>query len=113
AERLPITILRGKNTEADDLISAAVSQSPHEQVRIASTDKDFLQLIDERVSIYSPVKRLVITTENFTEATAPRGSDEQTIAFPRERYLDYRVASGDASDNLPGIPGVGTLTAAR
>lgn len=113
ARGLPITILRGKNTEADDLISAAVSQSPNERVRIASTDKDFLQLVDERVSIYSPVKRLVITTDNFTEATAPRGSDEQPIAFPRERYLDYRVASGDASDNLPGIPGVGTLTAAR
>lgn len=113
ADALPVTVLRGKNTEADDLISAAVEQTADRPARIASTDKDFLQLIDERVSIYSPVKRLVVTTANFTDATAPRGTDDLPIAFPRERYLDYRVASGDASDNLPGIPGVGTLTAAR
>jgi len=112
AAALPVTILRGENTEADDLISAAIAQS-WTAARIASTDKDFLQLVDDRVSIYSPVKRLVVTTENFTEATAPRSSDEQPVAFPRERYLDYRVASGDASDNLPGIPGVGNLSAAR
>ena len=113
ARSLPVTILRGTNTEADDLIAAVIQQSADVPARIASTDKDFLQLVDERVSIYSPVKRLVVTTENFTEATAPRGSDDQPVAFPRERYLDYRVASGDASDNLPGIPGVGNLTAAR
>ena len=113
AAAMPLTILRGKNTEADDLISAAVHQAPEQSVRIASTDKDFLQLVDDRVSIYSPVKRVVITRANFTEQTAPRGSDERPVAFPRERYLDYRVASGDASDNLPGIPGVGNLTAAR
>ena len=43
----------------------------------------------------------------------PRDSSDRPCLFPRERYLDYRAASGDASDNLPGIPGVGALTAAR
>ncbi len=109
---LPIAVYRGVNTEADDLV-AALTLSLDGPVRIASTDRDFLQLVDERVSIYSPVKRLVITTENFEDATAPRASDGTPTPFPRERYLDYRVASGDASDNLPGIPGVGTLTAAK
>jgi 5'-3' exonuclease len=112
AHSLPLAILRGVNTEADDLV-AAFTESHEGPVRIASTDRDFLQLIDERVSIYSPVKRLVITTENFSDATAPRDSNGTATAFPRERYLDYRVASGDASDNLPGIPGVGALTAAK
>ncbi len=112
AQTLPIRILRGTNTEADDLIATAVlgESGP---ARICSTDRDFLQLVDERISIYSPVKRLVITTENFTEATAPKASDGTAVPFPRDRYLDYRAASGDASDNLPGIPGVGTLTAAK
>lgn len=110
---LPLRVLRGTNTEADDLISAAAHQAPEERVRIASTDKDFLQLVDERVSIYSPVKRLVIEAETFVEAACPRDSSGAPVAFPRERYLDYRAASGDASDNLPGIPGVGTLSAAR
>lgn len=110
---LPLTVLRGENTEADDLISAAAHQAPEREVRIASTDKDFLQLVDERLSIYATVKRLVIDTTNFAEAACPRDSSEAPVAFPRERYLDYRAASGDASDNLPGIPGVGTLSAAR
>lgn len=109
---LPLQIVRGVNVEADDLISAVVLQSEL-PARIASTDRDFLQLVDERVSIYSPVKRLVVTTANFAEATAPHGSDDRPVPFPRERYLDYRAASGDASDNLPGIPGVGTLSAAK
>ena len=112
ARTLPVTVLRGVNTEADDLVAAfALGQAG--AVRIASTDRDFLQLVDERVSIYSPVKRLVITTGNFEDATAPRDSSGTASTFPRERYLDYRVASGDASDNLPGIPGVGALTAAK
>lgn len=113
AASLPIEILRGVNTEADDLIAAVVRQAPETKVRIASTDRDFLQLIDGRVSVYSPVKRVVIDEVNFTEITAPRGPDDAPVAFPRERYLDYRAASGDASDDLPGIPGVGALTAAR
>jgi 5'-3' exonuclease len=110
---LPVRILRGVNTEADDLIATAVLNHATTPSRICSTDRDFLQLVDERISIYSPVKRLVITPENFAEATAPKASDGSAVAFPRERYLDYRVASGDASDNLPGIPGIGALSAAK
>jgi 5'-3' exonuclease len=113
ATAMPCEVLRGQNTEADDLISAAVLGSREQSVRICSTDRDFLQLVDEQISIYSPVKKLVITTENFGEATAPKSADGTPSPFPRERYLQYRVASGDASDNLPGIPGVGTLTAAK
>ncbi len=110
---LPIEIVRGENTEADDLVAALIDQSDGDAIRVCSTDRDFLQLVDERLSIYSPVKRLVITPENFTEATAPRDTSGTAIGFPRERYLDYRVASGDTSDDLPGIPGVGATTAAR
>jgi 5'-3' exonuclease len=112
AAYLPVSILRGTNTEADDLI-AAEALTHAGPVRICSTDRDFLQLVDERISIYSPVKRLVVTTDNFAEATAPKSADGSASPFPRERYLDYRAASGDASDNLPGIPGVGALTAAK
>lgn len=112
AASLPAEIIRGRNTEADDLIAATVLGSQG-TVRICSTDRDFLQLVDERVSIYSPVRRLVVTTENFSEATAPKSADGTPSPFPRERYLEYRAASGDASDDLPGIPGVGALTAAK
>lgn len=112
AATLPARVLRGVNTEADDLAAALTLQSAS-AVRIASSDRDFLQLVNERVSIYSPVKRLVVDTANFSDQTAPRTSSGEAIAFPRERYLDFRVASGDASDDLPGIPGAGAITAAR
>jgi 5'-3' exonuclease len=113
ARALPIDIARGVNTEADDLIAFMALEQPEATVRIASTDRDFLQLVSERLTIYSPVKRVVIDVEAFADATAPRTAVGTAVAFPRERYLDYRVASGDASDDLPGIPGVGTITAAR
>lgn len=112
ASNLPCTILRGTNTEADDLAASFALGTPGD-VRIASSDRDFLQLVDERISVYSTVKRVVVTADNFTWEACPRGSDGATAAFPRERYLEYRLASGDSSDDLPGIPGVGALTAAR
>ncbi len=112
--RAPVTILRGVNTEADDLVAACLlNDEVAEYVRIASTDRDFMQLVDERLSIYSPVKRVVIDVDNFAEHASPKLSDGTPVAFPRERYLDYRAASGDTSDDLPGIPGVGAVTAAR
>lgn len=112
AGALPVEVLRGVDTEADDLVAARALAEPGE-VRVVSTDRDFLQLVDERLSVYSPVKRVVITAANFGEYAAARDASGVPAMFPRERYLDYRVASGDSSDDLPGIPGVGALTAAR
>jgi DNA polymerase-1 len=109
---MPITILRGENTEADDLAAALTLQTPG-PVRIASSDRDFLQLLDERVSIFSFIKKLVIDHGNFDDEVMPRPKDGPPVVFPRERFLDYRAMSGDSSDDLPGIPGVGSLTAAR
>ncbi len=112
AALLPVEVYRGENTEADDLIAYAAIHAEG-AVRIASTDRDFMQLLDERLTIYSPVKRAVIDVSNFDEFAAPKTADKTPIVFPRERYLDYRVASGDTSDDLPGIPGLGTIGAAR
>ncbi|MPZ99327.1 MAG: hypothetical protein GEU80_08320 [Dehalococcoidia bacterium] len=110
----PVTILRGVNTEADDLVAWTVLEdNPGVHARVASTDRDFMQLVGGETSIYSPVKRVVIDAANFHEHASPKLSDGTPVLFPRERYLDYRAASGDASDDLPGIPGVGAVTAAR
>jgi DNA polymerase-1 len=82
-------------------------------VRIASSDRDFLQLVDERVSIFSFIKKLVIEDSNFDGEVMPRPKDGSPVVFPRSRFVDYRAMSGDSSDDLPGIPGVGSLTAAK
>ena len=43
----------------------------------------------------------------------PKTSSGDIVPFPRERFLDYRALTGDPSDNLPGVPGVGPLSAAK
>jgi DNA polymerase I len=112
-QALPFDVLRGKNTEADDLIAGVVHHNPKLDKRIVSTDRDFLQLVSASTTIYSPVKKVVIGEDNFDEAAMPRASSGQTVAFPRKRFLDYRALTGDASDNLPGVPGFGPLSAAK
>jgi 5'-3' exonuclease len=110
AERtLPVEILRWKNTEADDLIAGLVHANPKVEKRIVSTDRDFMQLIGPKTSIYAPVKKLVIDESKFDEVARPSGCKGRM--FPRDRYLDYRALTGDPSDTLPGVPGVGTLSA--
>lgn len=109
AASLPITIVRGKNTEADDLIAAVALAENKAPVRICSSDRDFMQLIGDRLSVYSPVRKLVITPDNFWSAVLKT----ETPAFPRERFLDYRALAGDPSDDLPGVPGMGSISAVR
>jgi DNA polymerase I len=113
AERaLPFEVLHGENTEADDLIAGLVQRTPGPK-RIVSTDRDFLQLVGPETSVYAPVKKLVIDDANFEDAAMPRTSSGDLVAFPRERFLDFRVLTGDTSDNVPGVPGVGALSAAK
>lgn len=113
AKHMPVTILRGVNTEADDLIAAATYQLAPDHVRIASSDRDFLQLVCDRVSIFSFVKKAVIDDEGFDRAVLPADKEGQPISFPRERFVDFRAICGDSSDDLPGLNGIGPLTAAR
>lgn len=104
---LPIEIVRGVNTEADDLIAGLVHAHADIPKRIVSTDRDFMQLIGPSLSIYAPVKKLVVTEDNFFEAISLKGR------FPRERFLDYRALIGDPSDDLLGVPGIGDVTATK
>ena len=113
ASMLPVEVLRGTNTEADDLAAGLVHAADGAPARIVSTDRDFLQLVGPATSIYAPVKKVVIDDTNFFELAAPKTSSGEAVTFPRERFLDYRVLTGDASDNLPGVPGIGALSAAR
>jgi DNA polymerase-1 len=107
---LPVEIVRGVNTEADDLIAGLVHHHPRTAKRIVSTDRDFLQLVDAKTSIYAPVKKLVIDDQNFDACVVPKGAEGASL---RRTYLDFRALTGDASDNLPGVPGMGPLSAVK
>lgn len=108
---LGVSCLEIQNTEADDLIAAYAVQARREgaEVVIATNDKDILQLVGEGISIYSTVKN-DIQEGGFallgTEAVRGKwGVDPARIA-------DVLALTGDSSDNIPGVPGIGGKTAA-
>ncbi len=111
--KLPVDVLRGENTEADDLIAGLVDALPDTPKRIVSSDRDFLQLIGPLTDVYSPIKKVIVDEPGFFDAIAPRTSSGKPLLFPRDRFLDYRALIGDPSDNLPGVPGIGPLSAAK
>ena len=100
-ECLPLTIITQDNIEADDVIGYC---SKHlfkdNKSTIMSTDKDFLQLIDKNIRVYSPTKKLMYDEE--------RVLDEYGIASTN--FLLYRILDSDKSDGIPGIKGAGLKT---
>ena len=108
---LGVACLEIQNTEADDLIASYAVQARREgaEIVIATNDKDILQLVGEGISIYSTVKN-DIKEGGFallgTEAVRGKwGVDPAHIA-------DVLALTGDSSDNIPGVPGIGEKTAA-
>lgn len=98
---LPITLISIDNIEADDVIAYLTAQLfKDNKVDIMSTDQDFLQLINDNVSVWSPTKKKRYTMENFV--------DEYEI-HPNN-FLLYRIMKGDKSDNISGVKGIGMKT---
>lgn len=101
-----IKSLKVKGQECDDLIysfiSLAKSQRDDEENHfvIISTDEDFFQLISPEVSVYSPIKQIFYTYENFMEL----------FGITPENFLSYKILKGDTSDNISGIQGIGEKT---
>jgi 5'-3' exonuclease len=97
---LPVTTICIDNVEADDviaLLARSYFSGLGKKCTIMSTDKDFIQLVDDDVSIYSPTKRTVYTPEKvlFEYGIHPNN------------FLLYRTIDGDRGDNICGIKGVG------
>lgn len=94
---LPVTILSYDHVEADDVIAYMATQCLKEEVIIYSNDKDYFQLINDRVSVYFPIKSKLYTKSSLIE--------EYKI-LP-ENFVWQKVIVGDKSDNIKGIKGVG------
>ena len=84
--------------EADDVISYLTDTLSGERI-IVSADKDFLQKVDEYVSLYDPIRKNLITLHNF----------EEHAKCKREDFMKIKCISGDKSDNVAGIPGYGKV----
>jgi DNA polymerase-1 len=101
-EKLPVTVLAVENIEADDTIAyltQLVDKEGGESI-IASTDKDFLQLVSESCKVYNPIKKKMYGP---TEVVSEYG-------IHPDNFLIYRILEGDKSDNIPGVKGVGKKT---
>jgi 5'-3' exonuclease len=113
--KLPLTgfsSLSASNTEADDLIASYTRKAVEEghEVVIATNDKDILQLTSERVAIYSTAK--ADAAANAFALLGPKEIREKWGVDPRQ-IAEILALTGDSTDNIPGVPGVGAKTAAQ
>ncbi len=100
-ECLPLTIVSIDNLEADDIMSYICNLVLKEsQFTIMSADKDFYQLVDKRVKLYSPTKKILYDRETIKKEFG---------VYP-QNVLTCRVVEGDKSDEIPGVRGIGVKT---
>ena len=99
-ECLPLTITTMDNIEADDVIGYSAKHIFKDKCTIMSTDKDFLQLVDDRIKVYSPTKKLMYDEERILNE----------YGINAKNFLLYRMLDGDKSDGIPGVKGVGLKT---
>jgi DNA polymerase-1 len=101
--RIPVFEMTGY--EADDLIGtcARKAAAAGHTVVIVTGDKDFMQLVSERITIWDPMKEVVID----------RGSLQRDFKLDPSQIIDMMGLSGDSTDNVPGVPGIGPKTALK
>ena len=92
--------------EADDRIGQLAKRAEAEgfEVAIASSDKDFLQLINDRVKMWNPADK--------SGKPMDAGAVVAKTGVQPSQIVDWLSLVGDAADNIPGVPGVGVKTAA-
>ena len=100
--------------EADDLIGSITKKSLRKkisgkkiisQVTIITGDKDLMQLVDDKVSLFVPVQGLSVT-----KTFGPNEVQEKLGVTPKQ-VIDLKALMGDMSDNYPGVAGVGPVAA--
>lgn len=92
--------------EADDVIASLIAAHPSGEHLIMSTDKDFYQLLSDRVSVLNTQRRADRRRIHPAEVHAKHG------VLPHQ-WCDYRALAGDKSDNIRGIRGIGDKTASK
>jgi len=94
---LPVNVISIDKIEADDTIAYIAHTLLDEDVTILSADQDFLQLVDERITVWSPTKKKFYTPRMVMD----------DYGVPAHNFLMYKVLMGDKSDNIEGVKGLG------
>jgi DNA polymerase-1 len=102
AFRVPIYKIKGQ--EADDIIATIARRMAGEDVEIfiVSRDKDLYQVLSDRVKLWDPTK----------DKTIDPVSLERDLGFTPEQSIEIQTLTGDSTDNIPGVPGIGPKKAA-
>lgn len=108
AMHIPIIELAG--CEADDLIGTLAKQAEKQNylVYMVTPDKDYAQLVSENILIYRPSRQ-----GNGVEIWGVKEVQEKFGVERPEQVIDFLGMMGDAVDNIPGLPGVGEVTAKK
>jgi 5'-3' exonuclease len=98
---LPVNIVVAENIEADDAIAYFCTDVfKNDDKIIMSSDKDFLQLVNENTKVWSPTKKILYDEEKIKEE----------FLFLSQNFIIFKVLTGDISDNISGIKGLGLKT---
>jgi DNA polymerase I len=99
---LPITTMMYDGVEADDVMAYIATHllKEEEQAVLMSTDKDFLQLVNDTTIVWSPTKKKIYNKHVVKEE----------FGIESKNLLLYRVLDGDVSDHIPGVKGCGIKT---
>lgn len=102
-EAFNINIFQMPGYEADDILATIARRAKDDghEVFIVSGDKDMLQLVDDYVKVYDPMKNIVLDEGHVTEK----------FGVPPRRVTEYMALAGDSADNIPGVKGIGEKTA--
>lgn len=101
--------------EADDLIAtyAKYAQKQGAEVLIISADKDLMQIVDEKISLYDPASGEAGKAGARAERRIGLQEVVDYFGVPPALVVDVQALAGDSTDNIPGAPGIGIKTAAQ
>ena len=94
---LPINVISIDRIEADDTIAYIAHTLIDKALTIMSAEQDFLQLVNDRITVWSPTKKKFYTPRMV----------EADYGIPAHNFLMYKALMGDKSDNIPGVKGLG------
>ncbi len=90
--------------EADDVLATISAKYKNEfDIVIVSGDKDFAQLVDDKVTLFDPKKEKHFDREKI----------KKKYGINPEQFIDYLALCGDSADNIPGVKGIGPKTATK
>ena len=96
---LPVDLLSIDKIEADDVIGR-IANTLDKEVCIMSSDRDYLQLVSDRISVFSPTKKKFYTPDMVLSE----------YGVTAQNFLTQKILLGDHGDNVPGVKGLGSKT---